>query len=312
MTDAGSRSGRIIVIGSANMDVIARVPHLPGEGETVLGESLLHAPGGKGANQAVAAARAGSHVWFVGRVGEDAHGAGLLESMQLAGVDTELAGVDPSAPTGVALITVDDEGRNAIAVVPGANAQVSIDDVDRAMDVIEGSAVVVLQLEIQLETVGYAMRAAHSAGASVILNPAPAARLDPPFLRSCDILVPNRVEAARLAGLGPPTEPARVAHLLVEAGVPAVVVTLGAEGAVVVTAQEETTIPAFPVRSVDTTGAGDAFVGNLAHGVAAGQSLEQAARFAMAAAAVSVQRAGAQPAMPSHAETTEFLREYAS
>lgn len=292
------------------MDVIGHVSHLPSPGETVMGTTLLHAPGGKGANQAVAAARAGSPMTFVGRVGADTYGSGLTDSLELAGVSTKYLRVDADYPTGVALIMVDDEGDNMIAVIPGANGQVSPADVDAAANAIAASEVLVLQLEIPIETVIHAAHVAHEMGALVILNPAPARALDRSVLAMCDVIVPNQEEVSRLSGVGSPVEPASAAGMLVAAGAKAVVVTLGAEGAVVVTHDQEVAIPAFPAQAVDTTGAGDAFVGNLAHGLAEGKSLVEAARFASAAAALSVQVEGAQPSMPARAQTEALLTEY--
>lgn len=300
-------SGRVAVVGSANMDVVARVHTLPERGATVMGSSLAHSPGGKGANQAVAAARAGSEVVFVGRVGADPYGAGLMESLQESGVSAQFVTVDPRVPSGVALILVDDDGQNIIAVIPGANGEVSPEDVDRARDAISSCSVLLLQLEIPLETVVHAAKAGREAGVKVILNPAPASELNLDVLHLIDILVPNQDEVGRLSGTGSPVDPASAARMLVDAGAPAVVVTLGDEGAVVVDRHGETVVPPFPAHAVDTTGAGDAFVGNLAHGLARGASLYEAARFASAAAALSVEREGAQASMPAGAETRALL-----
>jgi ribokinase len=304
-------NGRVAVVGSANMDVVARVHSLPERGATVLGHSLVHTPGGKGANQAVAAARAGSEVVFVGRVGADSYGTGLVESLRWAGVSTEFVTVDPATPSGVALIMVDDEAQNIIAVVPGANGQVTSDDVDRAREAIASCSVLLLQLEIPLDTVAHAARVGREVGLTVILNPAPAQDLSPEFLQLFDVLIPNQAEVGRLSGVGSPVDPASAAHMLVDAGAKAVVVTLGDEGAVVVDRAGESVVPPFPASAVDTTGAGDAFVGNLAHGLAAGRSLDEAARFASAAAALSVERVGAQAAMPSGAQTAALLQRQA-
>lgn len=302
------RRGAITVVGSANMDVVGRVPRLPREGETVLGSTLAHTPGGKGANQAVAAARAASRVSFVGRVGDDAYAATLVDSLAGAGVSLDLLKVDTDHATGVALIMVDDEANNLIAVLPGANGQVSPADVDGARETIGASAVLVLQLEVPLETVAHAARLARELGVTVVLNPAPAQALSPEFLRLIDVIVPNEEEIGILSGMGSPTDPAAAAHMLLGAGPGAVVVTLGSRGAVIVTRDGEVTVPAFPVRAVDTTGAGDCFVGNLAHALAEGATLPQAARFASAAASLSVQRHGAQPSMPTLQETEAVLQ----
>ncbi len=297
----------ITVVGSANMDLVARVPALPGPGQTVLGTSLTRSPGGKGANQAVAAARAGCEVFFIGRVGSDSHGQELLESLRQAGVNTSRTALDRSIPSGTALIAVDDAGENSIVVVPGANGHVSAADVDGSRDVISASSVIVLQLEIPLETVAHAARLGREEGTLVLLNPAPAQPLEPSLTHLVDVLVANESEVAALSGMGSPFDPASAARMLVDSGTGAVIVTLGSQGAVLVTADEEIDVPAFAVDAVDTTGAGDAFVGNLARALDQKQPLESAVRFASAAAALSVQHQGAQPSMPSLQETEQLL-----
>jgi ribokinase len=298
----------ITVIGSANMDLIAHVTALPTPGETVLATHLVALPGGKGANQAVAAARAGSATVLVARLGRDGYGDSLLASLRQSGVDTRFVILDDDEPTGLAMITVDSEGENSIVVVPGANGNLSPRDVDSARDVIEASRVVVLQLEIPLETVAHAIQLAHEAGATVILNPAPAQELDPDFLRQIDILIPNEREVGRLSGMGWPVDPASAAHMLLSAGLPTVVVTLGDQGTVLVTRDEEISVHAYAAQPVDTTGAGDAFVGNFAGAIDRGLEMKEAARFASAAAAWSVQHSGAQLAMPTLEQTETILK----
>jgi ribokinase len=273
----------------------------------VLGSALLRAEGGKGANQAVAAARAGSEVVFVGRVGDDDAGAHLVQGLQVDGVSVDQVTVDAASPTGTALISVDGDGENTVVVIPGANSAVSPADVERARSAIDRSSVVVLQLEIPIETVAYAAALGRAAGATVILNPAPAAALPRELLRTVDVLVPNAEEVARLSGVGAPFDPASAARMLLDTGAHTVVVTLGAGGAVIVTHDSERDVAPFLARAVDTTGAGDAFVGNLAHALDQGQSLAPAVRFASAAAALSVQREGAQPSMPRGTETRARL-----
>ena len=297
----------ISVVGSLNMDLMARVTRLPEPGETVLAREFQRSPGAKGANQAVAAARAGSTVEMVGRVGDDLYGRDLLESLSSAGVVTRHVRTDAQQPTGLALIAVDEQGQNEIVVVPGANAALTPEDVDAAADAISASAIVLLQLEIPLPTVSRAVSLARQAGSTIVLNPSPARPLNPAFLECIDLLVLNAREVAQLSGVGPPIEPAEAARLLVDGGVEAVVVTLGAEGAVIVSSEGETDVPAFPVEPVDTTGAGDAFLGNLAHALESGGSLPEAARFASAAAAASVLRPGAQPSLPTLAQTQAIL-----
>lgn len=299
----------ITVVGSANMDVIARVPRLPERGETVLGTNLARAPGGKGANQAVAAARAGGEVVFVGRVGDDTNGAGLTQSLRLAGVSVDYLTIDPRAPTGTALITVDDHGENSIVVIPGANSHVSFDDLERAQAAIEASGLVALQLEIPLETVVRAAQLAASAYRRVLLNASPARILDQSLLELVDILVVNEQEVAMVSGMGSPVDPAAAARFVLDCGTKTVVVTLGERGAVIVTPEQEVDIPAFEVEALDSTGAGDAFAGNLATALDRGKTLEDAVRFASAAAALSVQVEGAQPSMPPLERTERFLQE---
>jgi ribokinase len=297
----------IAVVGSLNMDAIARVAHLPAPGETVLASGFVQALGGKGANQAVAAARAGSAVEFVGRVGVDLAGEALVTSLRSAGVNTRHVVRDVGGSTGTALIAVDSQGQNSIVVVPGVNANLHVEDIDAARDVIERSSIVLLQLEIPLETVQYAAEMAHRSGTTVLLNPSPAQELPASLLNLVDILVPNEEEVAYLSGMGSPVDPASAAGMLRTNGAESVVVTLGDRGAAVIDENGETDIYAYDVEAVDTTGAGDAFVGNLAAALDAGQSLEEAARMASAAAALSVQAAGAQASMPSREQTNAFM-----
>ena len=297
----------IAVGGSLNLDLIARVARLPVPGETVSAVAYQQSLGGKGANQAVAAARAGSMVQFVGRVGADPAGAALRMSLGEAGVDTTYVIEDVGGSTGTALIAVDNRGDNTIIVVPGVNAHLEPSDVDAARDVIERSSILILQLEIPLETVRYAAGMAQRSGTTVILNPSPSQELPAPLLDLVDILVPNEEEVGYLSGMGSPVDPTTAAGMLCSNGVEAVVITLGSQGAAIVDRNGETDIQAYEVEAVDTTGAGDAFVGNLAAALDAGRSLEESARFASAAAALSVQVAGAQPSMPTKEETDAFI-----
>lgn len=290
------------------MDAIAEVVSLPQPGETVLARGMSRLPGGKGANQAVAAARAGGDVWFVGRVGTDAYGGELKDSLQRAGVHTGLLAVDPDAPTGMAMITVDEHAENTIVVIPGANGTLRPDNLRDARDTIARSRVVIAQLEIPIETVYHAAELARAAGATFILNPAPAQPLEPALMQLVDVLVPNEDELARMSGLGSPIDPTASAYLLLDTGVSTIVVTRGAYGALVVSREASLDVPAFATRAVDTTGAGDAFVGNFARAIDRGDTVEEAARFANAAAAVSVRASGAQAAMPTEAETQAMLR----
>jgi ribokinase len=284
----------IAVVGSANLDVVVAVARLPGPGETVVGADRRELPGGKGANQAVAAARLGSSVGFVGRVGADAAGRRLRADLAAEGVDVAALGEDDGAPSGMALIGVDEAGENAIIVSPGANGRVGPADVEAAHGLIAGAGVVLLQHEIPADAV---VAASAVAGGRVVLNPAPAREL----AGRVDVLVPNRGELERLAGGGPPAEAAARLAL------PAVVVTLGAEGALVVQGSRTEKVAAPSVRPVDTTGAGDAFCGALADALDRGAELVEAARWATVAAALSVTGEGARGGLASRAEVERAL-----
>ena len=290
----------ITVVGSINQDVVARVPRHPAPGETVLAHSHFTAAGGKGANQAVAAARLGRTVAMIGRVGADPTGSDLVDGLQAEGIDTSRVRVTAEAPTGLALITLDEAGENSIVVSPGANHAVTVADVAAAGPLITEAPVVVLQLEVPMAAV---TAAAGRAGGMVILNPAPAAGLSPELLAAVDVLVPNETELGRLAGAPPPTDPdAAVAMARSLSGPGAVVLTMGAAGAVVVTADGAHHLPAPTVDVVDTTAAGDAFCGGLAAALVRGADLVEAAGWAVRVGAAAVTRLGAQPSLPNPAE----------
>lgn len=294
---------RITVIGSSNTDMIVSVEHLPAPGETVIGGAFSMAAGGKGANQAVAAARLGAQVAFVACLGEDTFGEQAVADFRAEGIDTSHIVRTPEAPSGVALIFVDRQGENAIAVAPGSNALLTPDDVRRAAEAIRCADVALAQLEVPLEAVAAAAEIAAEAGVPFLLNPAPARELPPELLRKAAILTPNETEAALLAGTtGGRKSPEEVGRLLLEKGVGAVVMTLGARGALAVTPQSVEWIPAPQVKAVDTTAAGDCFSAALGVGVAEGMSIPEAARFAARAAAISVTRLGAQPSLPTREE----------
>lgn len=300
----------IVVVGSANTDLVVRCPRIPRPGETVLGGSFLQASGGKGANQAVAAARLGADVRFVACVGGDAFGKAALAAYAAEGIATDRCRAD-SAASGVALILVDDRGENAIAVAPGANARLAPADVDRAAGAIRGAALLVLQLEVPMATVVHAARIAHAAGVPVLLDPAPVPDdgLPPELMEMVTILKPNEAEAARLTGTAVEDVGGAVAaaRSLRARGPRLVVVTLGSRGAVVADAEGEAPVAAFPVAAVDTTAAGDAFTGALAVGLAEGLPPREAARRAAAAGALATTRPGAQPSLPTRAECEAFL-----
>jgi ribokinase len=290
----------IAVVGSLNLDQVVRVPRLPGPGETVSGDDVFRNPGGKGANQAVAAARLGRGVAMVGCVGDDEAGRELLASLEADGVDQSRVRVVDGVPTGTAFITVGEEdGENQIVVSPGANARLAPDDVATAGTALAAAAVTLLQLEVPLETVAAAAR---TAGGTVVLNPAPVRALPAALLGEVDVLVPNRVELAQLAAGRVPATVEEAAELAGRLPARAVVVTLGADGALVVEHGRARHVPAVPVRPVDTTAAGDAFCGGLADALAAGATLEDAGRRAVRVAAAACLRQGAQASLPTPAD----------
>lgn len=302
-----SSKGHIVVVGSLNMDLVVRAPRHPEIGETILGSGFATFPGGKGANQAVAAARLGGTVKMIGRVGRDAFGAELLATAAQDGVDTTFILQDEGAPTGVALITVDDAGQNTIVVASGANARVSPEDVSAARAAFEGAAVLLLQLECPLPVVERAIELAREHQVAVVLNPAPARELPATLLTGVDYLIPNQTELALLAGV---EGQAAGISLLRDLGIPHLIVTLGGEGVLVVAGQQEMHLPAHEVAVVDTTAAGDAFVGGFAVALTEGLPPLQAAAWGNAAGALSVTRAGAQPSLPTREELDQFLNKW--
>ncbi|MEM1252107.1 MAG: ribokinase [Cyanobacteria bacterium P01_H01_bin.21] len=303
----------IIVFGSLNMDLVAQVPTLPQPGETLLGTGFHTVPGGKGANQAVAAARLGLPTAMAGRIGDDSFGRALRDALHGAGVATDLLQVD-DAPSGVALINVDDAGENQIVVVPGANGNVTASDAKRLPLGTEPS-VLLMQFEIPLVAVQAAARQAADSSTDhcVIVDPAPA-RMDLPkdFYGLVDILTPNRTEASQLTGVQVKSIPTAMeaAQVLRQRGVSTVIVKLGNQGAVVASESEVFHVPAFEVKAVDTVAAGDAFNGGLAVALLEEKSLRAAVVWASAVAALSVMAAGAQPSMPMREQVEEFLRHH--
>ena len=291
-------TGHIVVVGSLNMDLVVRSPRHPQPGETLLGSEFHTFPGGKGANQAVAAARLGGQVKMIGRVGADAFGKSLIQTLTNDGVDTSQV-KQLGVATGVALITVDEAGQNTIVVVPGANGELPPPDLLAAESVFEGASVVVMQLEIPLLTVMYAADLAHRHGARVVLNPAPAQPLGATLLKQVDALIPNQPEAALLTGCALAGDAAR---RLIASGVRSVIVTLGEDGVLIAEGETATHLPAHRVNVVDTTAAGDAFVGAFAVALAEGRSTREAAAWGNAAGALAVTRAGAQPSLPTRDE----------
>ncbi len=289
-----------------------RAPHIPTPGETVTGSTFSTAAGGKGANQAVAAARLGAQVTMVGCVGDDAHGRTLVSGLQADGINADFVRTDAVAATGVALITVADSGENSIVVSPGANYALLPADIAAAETAIAGADMVLLQLEIPLPVVGAAVQMAKRHNVPVLLNPAPAHSLPDEILADVTYFIPNETEAALYCGFpitdGSVAEKAAV-YLHRRYGMEMVVLTLGSRGALMYTAGQKTIIPPFAVSPVDTTAAGDAFVGGFAVAITEGSEPVTAARFAAAVAALSVTKVGAQPSLPRRDVVLKFLDE---
>jgi ribokinase len=299
-----------VVVGSSNTDMIIRVPRIPRAGETLLGGEFLTAAGGKGANQAVGAARAGGKVTFIARVGTDAFGDQAIAGLQRDGLDVSCVFRDKLAASGVALIFVAKDGENSIAVAGGANAKLSPADVKKATRVIRSAALLLAQLETPLATVTAAAEVAVKAGVPVILNPAPARPLANSLLRLISILTPNETEAELLTGVKVTDEvaAAKACSKLRSRGVRTVILTLGERGAFLADVDGQRLVPGFKVKTADSTGAGDIFNGALSVALAEGKTVLDAVRFANAAAALSVTRLGAQPSAPTRAGIEKFLR----
>ena len=296
----------VVVVGSANLDLVVDVDTIPQVGETVMGGDLRRIPGGKGANQAVAAARLGRRVAMIGRLGADEGGDILRHALDNDGVDTSHLLTTTDVPNGVALIAVGSDGDNSIVVSPGANARVTEADVAAAAPVLAEATVALLQLEIPL---GAVAAAARTAGGTVILNPAPAPAepLPEALLADVDVLVPNQTELATLAGHDGPVDTEIARDLATSLPTASVIVTLGAQGALVVVDGEATHVPAPVVVPVDTTAAGDSFCGALADALVRGESLVDATRWAVRVGAATTQRHGAQPSLPTAAEVDQLL-----
>jgi ribokinase len=289
--------GRIAVIGSSMTDLVTYVTRMPERGETLEAPEFFEARGGKGANQAVAAAKLGSDVLFAGKIGDDVFGTATIDNFKAYGIDTRHIGVVPGVASGVAPIFVEPSGENRILIVTGANAHLTPADVDRARDDLAGCGAIVLQLEVPLETVYRAVALGAELGVPVIVNPAPATdKLDLARLRGAAFVIPNQTELALLSGRPCTTadEAALAAQVLLAAGIATVIVTLGAAGALVVTPNESRMHTAAPVAAIDTTGAGDAFIGCFAHTLVAGGDVHAAVAAAVAYASDSVTRKGSQ------------------
>lgn len=303
---------RIVVVGSANVDFVVLTPHIPAPGETVLGRNFVMAMGGKGANQAVGAARLGGDVTFIARVGRDVFGDQCLEAYEAEGIRTQFVGRDPDEATGVALIAVSEDGENSITVASGANMRLAPQHVEAAASAFQGADVLVMQLEVPVETNIAAAKLARKYSVRVVLNPAPARALPSALLHLVDVITPNRIELAQLVGASEAEinamNEAQLAESALSLGASQGVITLGAQGSLVATAAGSQTIAPFEVTPVDTTAAGDAFNAGLAVALAAGdRTLAEAARYANACGALAATRMGAQPSLPDAAEVKTFM-----
>jgi len=290
----------IIVIGSSNTDMVIKSAHLPAPGETILGGEFFMNPGGKGANQAVAAAKLGGEVVFVAKVGDDIFGQEAVQGFKNEGIDTDYIVVDPRNPSGVATIMVDDQGENCIAVASGANGTLSPADIDKALARIDAADVLLMQLETPIPTIDYAASAGSEKWKTVILNPAPAQALSDDLLAKLDVITPNETEAEILTGIKVEntTDAEKAALALREKGVGTVIITLGSQGAFVMADSFTGMVPVRKVEAIDTTAAGDTFNGALAVAIANGLPVGPAVEFANKAASVSVTRLGAQASAP--------------
>jgi len=301
-------SPKILVVGSANTDFIVQVPQIPVKGETVLGGVFHTAKGGKGANQAVAAARLGADVTLIARLGTDNLGNEAVAAYREEGVCTDFIARDAETPSGVALILVSKTGENIIAVAPGANDELSPQDVFQAESAIKEADCLLVQLEIPMETVLAAATVASRHKVRVILNPAPASKIPPELFRVVDILTPNEKEAVGMLGDSyPPDNTNLLSNLERKTGVKDIIVTLGEKGACVYSNGQETQVSAFQVTPIDTTACGDAFNGALAVALGRGQSLLQAVRYANAAGAIAATKLGAQPSLPTVKEVEVLM-----
>lgn len=300
--------GRVCIVGSVNMDLVVRAPSLPTPGQTIVGGPFRTFPGGKGANQAVAAARMGAAVSFVGRVGTDAYAAELRGVLSREGVDLTALRATAGASSGVALITVaDDTAENTIVVVGGANLHLTADDIRGIAGFLRSADVLLMQLEVPIEAIAAAADIAHQSGRKVVLNAAPARELPDELLAEIDVLIVNAGEAAQLVGQPGDTDPAALAAALLARGPRAVVITLGPAGALLAEHETCRKIRTLDIHAVDTVGAGDAFCGSLAAMLAEGKSLIDAAKVGCAAGALAATKPGAIPSLPMRAAVREVL-----
>lgn len=302
----------IVVIGSSNVDLIMKMDQLPEKGETVTNGVFMQVYGGKGANQAVAAARAGGKIAFVSCVGEDAYTPQMVKNYKSDGIDTRFVFAENGVASGCALILIGQTGENMIAVAPGANYRLTPEKVDEAAELFDEAALIVLQFEVEEKTIKHVLELANKKNVPVMWNVAPARAFDFSIIQKVNILVLNEVEAGFLAGIqvDNETDAEVAAQKLVNNGVEKVIITLGSKGAFVMTKTEKVRVPAFKVEAVDTTAAGDTFCGAFAVARVEGKTLKESLQFASAAAAISVTRMGAQPSAPTRSEIDGFLQKH--
>ncbi|CAK7083427.1 MAG: Ribokinase [Parabacteroides sp.] len=299
---------KILVVGSSNTDMVIKARHLPRPGETILGGSFFMNPGGKGANQAVTIARLGGQVTFICKTGSDIFGHQSQQLFEEEGINTSYIFSDSEHPSGVALITVDENAENCIVVASGANANLLPSDLNKADEAIAEADLILMQLEIPMETVEYVAEQGHRLGKKVILNPAPAHPLSPSLLKHLYMITPNETEAEMISGIKITDEASAIeaAKVLVHMGVQNVIITLGSKGALAYCDKNVEMVPALKVEAVDTTAAGDVFNGALTVALSEGRSLPEAVRFACKASAISVTRVGAQSSVPYRNEVDIF------
>ena len=295
---------KILIVGSSNTDMVIKTHNFPAPGETILGGRFLMNAGGKGANQAVAAARLGGMVTFVGKIGDDIFGKQAVQQLEDEGINVDFVAVDPENPSGVALITVDKKGENSIVVAPGSNGTLSSADFDKAIAELDDSEFVLMQLEIPIPTVEHIARMAAKKQKKVVLNPAPAAVLTDELLKNLYIITPNETEAELLTGIKVTDEQSalKAALVLNEKGVEVVIITMGSAGAFLLSNGKSEIISAPKVEAVDTTAAGDTFNGALVVALSEGKTIQESIAFANKAAAISVTRIGAQSSVPFRKE----------
>lgn len=299
---------KIVVVGSINMDLVTFCERAPRGGETLFGEKFMQIPGGKGANQGVALGKLGSDVTFLGKVGTEGMGDILLASMKNSGVKTEYIEKITNETTGIAKIIVEKNGENRILVVSGANGKVDKEYIDKHIDVIKNADIIVTQLEIPKETVKYILQKSKEFGKETILNPAPGAKLDDEIIKNTDYIIPNETELELLTGIKTDTKDGieLAGEKLLEKGVQGLIVTLGSQGCVLIRKEEKKYYKAYKVKAVDTTAAGDSFIGGFVNGLSQGLSFDESIDRGMKTAAISVTRIGAQTSIPTQDEVNDF------